>query len=203
MARQQQTIHISFENLARVDGMARFAFGKTAALASVSGPIEARLSAENPSQATFEVHLRPLSGVPATDARALASSIRSALLPSLILTHHPRTLIQLVLQALSSPAYSQSCWLQQAQKHTTSAGIGSDHVLAASLVNASTLALLNAGSIPMRGIVAAVSVGMSSSTGELVVDPANDQLSDLAASGCFAFLFAAGNPHHGHYHQSG
>lgn len=165
--------------------------GKTAALASVSGPIEARLSAENPSQATFDVHLRPLSGVPATDARALASSIRSALLPSLILTHHPRTLIQLVLQALSSPAYSQSYWIQhtQAQSKPNLAGIGADHALAAALVNASTLALLKAGSVPMRGTVAAASVGLSS-TGELIVDPGEDQLIDLTASGCFAFLFA-------------
>ncbi|KIL67575.1 hypothetical protein M378DRAFT_52846, partial [Amanita muscaria Koide BX008] len=171
-------IQISFENLARVDGSARFALGKTGALASVSGPIEARLSAENPSQATFDVHLRPLSGVPATDARSLSSSIRSALLPSLILTQHPRTLIQLVLLPLS-------------QHRLT--GIGSDHALAAALVNASTLALINAGSVPMRGIVTAVSVGLSTSTRELIVDPDEDRLSDLVASGCFAFFFADGD----------
>ncbi|KAF8632185.1 hypothetical protein AX15_001953 [Amanita polypyramis BW_CC] len=189
MVQRRQAIQISFENLARVDGSARFAFGKTATLASVSGPIEARLSAENPSQATFDVHLRPISGVPATNARALASSVRSALLPSLILTHHPRTLIQLVLQTLSSPAYSQSYWLQQAQTKMTPANIGSDHALAAALVNASTLALLSAGSVPMRGTVIAAPVGLSS-TGELILGPVEDQLSDLIASGCFAFLFA-------------
>jgi exosome complex component RRP46 len=149
------------------------------------------LSAENPSQATFDVHLRPLAGVPATDARALASSIRTALLPSLILTHHPRTLIQLVLQTLSSPTYSHSYWLQQAQAQSKAipAGIGSDHALAAAFVNASTLALLRAGSVPMRGTVAAVSVGLSV-TGELIINTDEDQLIDLVASGCFAFLFA-------------
>ena len=128
--------------------------------------------------------------MPATDARALASSIRSALLHSLILTHHPRTLIQLVLQALSSPAYSQSYWIQhtQAQSKPSLAGIGTDHALAAALVNASTLALLKAGSVPMRGTISAASVGLSS-TGELIVDPGEDQLVNLTASGCFAFLF--------------
>ena len=150
------------------------------------------MSAENPSQATFDVHLRPLAGVPATDARALASSIRSALLPSLILTHHPRTLIQLVLQTLSSQTYSHSYSLWQAQAEKAPAGISSNHALAAAFVNASTLALLKAGSVPMRGTVAAASVGLSL-TGELIINPDQDQLINLAASGCFAFLFADGD----------
>jgi hypothetical protein len=95
-----------------------------------------------------------------------------------------------VLQALSSPAYSQSYWIQhtQAQNKPTLAGIGADHALAAALVNASTLALLKAGSVPMRGTVSAASVGLSL-TGELIVDPSEDQLT-MNASGCFAFLFA-------------
>lgn len=37
--------------------------GETKALASVSGPLEVRLAAEQASKATFEVIVRPLSGL--------------------------------------------------------------------------------------------------------------------------------------------
>ena len=57
-------IKIVLESLDRVDGSASFAFGQTKSLASVSGPIQVRLTAELPSKATFEVLVRPLSGVP-------------------------------------------------------------------------------------------------------------------------------------------
>lgn len=59
-------IEIVLESLDRVDGSASFAFGHTKALASVSGPIQVRLAAELPSKATFEVLVRPLSGIPGT-----------------------------------------------------------------------------------------------------------------------------------------
>jgi exosome complex component RRP46 len=151
--------------------------GSAAALSSISGPIEVRLAAENPSQATFEVLLRPLSNVPGTESKALASTIRNLLTPSIILTQNPRTLVQLVVQALipAEKFYSP---------------------LVASIINASTLALMNAGSIPMRGIVCAVSVGRfrsnSMHTSTLILDPSDDELSSLQGIGCFAFLFGTG-----------
>ncbi|KAJ7505861.1 exosome component Rrp46 [Mycena galericulata] len=167
-----RALNISSDGLARVDGSARFGFGNTAALSSVSGPIEVRLAAENPSLAAFEVILRPLSNVPGTQSKSLAASIRSALTPSLILSQNPRTLIQLVVQALSSPRSK------------------SQDALVAAMINASTLALLNAGSIPMKGVVCAVAVGRIKSG--LIVDPGDDEEADLDASGCFAFLFGNG-----------
>ncbi|KAJ7119818.1 ribosomal protein S5 domain 2-type protein [Mycena epipterygia] len=167
-----RSLKISLDGLARVDGSARFGFGETVALASVSGPIEVRLAAENPSLATFEVLLRPLSNVPATQSKSLAATIRSALIPSLILSQNPRTLIQLVIQALSS-ARSKS-----------------QDSLVSAMINASTLALLNAGSIPMKGVVCAVAIGRMKST--LIVDPGEDEEASLEASGCFAFSFGNG-----------
>lgn len=38
--------------------------GDTKALASLSGPMEVRLAAEQANKATFEVFFRPLSGIP-------------------------------------------------------------------------------------------------------------------------------------------
>ncbi|KAF9047791.1 exosome component Rrp46 [Panaeolus papilionaceus] len=163
---------ISFDKLARVDGSARFSFGNTSALASISGPIEVRLAAEQPTKATFEVQVRPLSNVPGTDAKAMAASIRSSLEPALILTKNPRSLVQLVIQAVSS----------------TRSAAGTDSLLAA-MINASTTALLDAASVPMRGIVFAIAIGRLPN-GTLVVDAGEDEEERLEASGCFAFLFA-------------
>ena len=143
--------------------------GDTLALASVSGPIEVRLTAENPSLSTFDVLLRPLSNVPATQSKSLAATIRSALIPSLILSQNPRTLIQLVIQALSPK---------------------SSNAMVSAMINASTLALLNAGSVPMKGVVCAVAIGRINST--LVVDPSEDEEAALDATGCFAFAFGTG-----------
>lgn len=148
----------------------------TVALASVSGPIEVRLASELPSQATFDVSVRPLSNVPSTESKSQASAIRSALAPSLILNKNPRTLIQLVIQTLSPIFSSGPKWM--------------DGLLAA-MINASTLALLNAGSVPMRGVVCAIAVGKTEA-GELLVDPEDNKTASLVQGGCFAFMIADG-----------
>jgi len=160
--------------------------GDTRAVASVSGPIEVRLASEQASKATFEVIVRPLSGIPGTESKALSATIRSLLTPSLILTQNPRSLIQLVIQSLSP--LKADCFYPP---------------LIASLINASTLAVLKAGSVPMRAVVCAVSVGRlhlptTSAPSKiarrptLVVDPGEDEIGLLEGGGCFAFMLGAG-----------
>ena len=149
--------------------------GNTVALASVSGPIEVRLASELPSKAMFEVILRPLTNVPATDSKALAATIRTSLEPSLILTSNPRTLIQPVIQSLSQ--VHNSMWRDS---------------LTAAMINASCLPLLNSGSIYMRGVVTAVAIGRLPD-GSLVVDPdEEEEEKSLGGGGCFAFIFTDG-----------
>ena len=140
--------------------------------------MEVRLAAENSTKATFEVSVRPLASIPGTDAKALGTTIKSLLTPSLLLTRHPRTLIQLVIQPLSpSPAGSPKA-------------IPSLHPsIAAASINASSLALMNA-SVTMKGVVCAVAVAQTSS-GELILNPSTDQLVSATGSGCFAFIFTA------------
>ncbi|KAF7296881.1 Exosome component Rrp46 [Mycena indigotica] len=190
---EPRTLSSNLEGLTRVDGSARFAFGpsstgiaifkfphifsslgESSTLASISGPIEVRIAAEQPSTATFEVSHRPLSGIPGTQSKALSANVRAALLPALILTQNPRTLIQLVIQSLT-PTKSRL----------------SDTLVAAS-VNASTLALLDAGSVPMRAIVCAVAIGRLTNDKTLLVDPDSEEEPHLDASGCFAFAFGRG-----------
>jgi len=177
---------ITFEALSRVDGSARFSFGSTgpSALSSVSGPIEVRLAAENASQATFDVLVRPLSNVPATEAKALGAAVKGLLAPSLILWQNPRTMVQVVAQAMTA---------------TVSAGPGLGDGLVAAIINASTLAILNAGSMPMQGVVCAVAVGRRRGDRLLIVDPDEKEEAVgkvLDIHGCFAFMFA-GKEHTG------
>lgn len=173
-------LSIHYEGLDRVDGSARFGFGECKALASVSGPIEVRLNAEQPSKATFEVLLRPLSNVPGTESKSLSTSLRTLLTPSILLSRYPRTLIQLVVQSLTPSISSRF--------HPS---------LIAAFINVSTLTLLNAGSIPMRGVICAVSVGRlrssasATSSSALVLDLSERELSLADAYGCFAFMFSA------------
>ncbi|KAF5380372.1 hypothetical protein D9615_004508 [Tricholomella constricta] len=169
-----RTPQISYPGLARVDGSARFSFGSTGpcALGSVSGPIEVRLAAENASHATLEVLVRPLANIPATEAKALAATVRGVLAPSLVLVNNPRTLVQVVVQVLGSGS----------GKEEERAGV------MAAVVNAGTLALLNAGSVPMRGVVCAVAVGRRVADAGLVVDPEEGD-GALDTEGCFAFMF--------------
>ncbi|KAI0761305.1 3' exoribonuclease family, domain 1-domain-containing protein [Trametes elegans] len=181
-------ISIEYEGLDRVDGSARFGFGSTKSLSSVSGPIEVRPTLENPSQATLDIQIRPLAAIAGTDSKALATTLKSIFSPSLFLSHHPRTLVQIVGQALCGTDSGSGLG---------SAGRGWNASLTASLVNATTAALVNAGSVPMKGVVCAVALGRlksDSSAATLILDPEETELPRLTGGGCFAFLFSAALP---------
>ncbi|KAF5317958.1 hypothetical protein D9619_012032 [Psilocybe cf. subviscida] len=184
--------------------------GTTSALASISAPTEVRLVNELPNKATFEVLVRPLANISATDAKATASTLKAALEPSMLLLKHPRTLVQLVVQSLSAPLAGSSSWGSTwsweggstLSSTTMAAAQWKDLLLLPVLINASSFALLNASSVPMRGVVVAVSVGrlvplttaspQSRSEPHLVLDPFEDEAAQLQAGGCFAFPFADG-----------
>ncbi|KAH9933004.1 ribosomal protein S5 domain 2-type protein [Fomitopsis serialis] len=177
-------LSIVYERLDRVDGAAKFGFGETKSLASVSGPIEVRANLELPSQATLDIHIRPLASISGTDSKALSTTLKGILSPALLLSHHPRTLVQIVGQALCGTGSGSGMG---------SVGRGWNASLVASVVNASSAALVNASSVPMRGVVCAVAVGRipSESGLELVLDPSEAEISRLSGGGCFAFLFSA------------
>ncbi|KAE9403803.1 hypothetical protein BT96DRAFT_781673, partial [Gymnopus androsaceus JB14] len=162
---------LSFDSLSRVDGSARFGFGLYPQfLTSVSGPIEARLASEQPSQTTIEVHVRPLSNVPGTESKKAAVILKEVIQRQVIMEANPRTLVQFVVQALVPVKTSKI----------------TDELMAG-MINSCTLSLLNTVSVPMRGVICAVSVGRDE-TSSYVVQPAEAQL--LNAGGCFAFLFS-------------
>jgi exosome complex component RRP46 len=67
---------------------------------------------------------------------------------------------------------------------------GTRDAVMATAVNAGMLALMNAGGVPLKGVVCAVAVGRRSVDSVLVLDPSEDEEAELSASGCFAFLFS-------------
>jgi exosome complex component RRP46 len=154
--------------------------GHTAALASCSGPSEVRPLSELPSSATLDVLVRPLSGLAGPSSKSLASSIRSVLLPTLELERYPRSLVQVVVQALSTGTAAGAA----------RSGGGYGPSLIAACVNAAGCAVLSAGSVNMHGVLCAVAVGRrrSGEAGmvDLVLDPEDGE--ETVGGGCFAFL---------------
>lgn len=187
-----QPIHIAFDALSGVDGSARFSFGQITALASVSGPIAARLATEHPARATVEVHVRPLSSFPGTAEKHAAIALKGIIERECILAHHPRSLIQVVVQALS-PSSSSSASRSAGPEKLSRSGVDTEaYVLFAAEVNACSLALLNGGSIPLRGVVCAVAVAQSSGGRPQIVTQggsATSKKNGIESAGCFAFLF--------------
>lgn len=173
--------HITFDALAGVDGSARFSFGPVTALASVSGPIAARLASEHPVRATIDLHVRPLSSVPGTTEKHAGTALKGILERACILAQHPRTLIQVVVQALSPLSSSRSVQRMDADTDVD--------VLVAAEINACSLALLNAGSIPMRGVVCAVAVSQPTSASQPRLVTGGGGSGHAEYTGCFAFIF--------------
>lgn len=174
------------ERLDRVDASARFAFGTSSALASVSGPIEAKLGVEAPSKATLDILVRPLSGIPGITERLLVSNLRNVFTPAIILGAHPRTLIQVVIQNLSPPPPSSNLKNSLFETNPSTTAV---------MVNAASIAFLQASSLPLTGVIVAVAVGVSLHDGErvILVDPEDSELETLVAGGVFAFLSAQPN----------
>jgi len=121
---------------------------------------------------TLEVSVRPLTGTPGTECKAAAANIHAILSPVLIPKHNPRSLIQLVVQSLTPQRDIQ-------QRHIFHPS------LVAACINSSMLALLNASSFPLRGVVCAVAAGSILVDSALVVDPPGP----VVVGGCFAFMF--------------
>ena len=215
-------------------------------MASVSGPMEVRLREELPDRATFEIVHRPLEGVGgklgssrsrksqahngvATPSRAIVNTLEAVFPPLLNLGHHPRSLIQLVVQSMSPspPSHApQSGSLEDIEPYTTwprpaatdadrqsemdqDGGVsstyagsrtgsmtGSYFTSRAACINASTLALLHAGSIGMKGLIVAVALayvsdGPGSEGGVMLVDPSNEEERSAISRHGFAWAFGA------------
>ncbi|OXC67317.1 hypothetical protein AYX13_04235 [Cryptococcus neoformans] len=213
---QLRPLHLSIGELDRADGSARFAFGSNAVLASCSGPIEVRLREERPDKATFEVNHRPLEGVGATPSRALVTTLETIFPPILSLEKHPRSLVQLVVQSLvpstgralygsvtgtegvgaeqnTWPATDKDDYAYVPESRRDAARIspaaGYTFTARAASINASTLALLSAGTVSILALPIAVALVVTTK-GRVMLDPEADE--ERQAKARFGFGWAWG-----------
>lgn len=113
---------------------------------SVNGPIEVRIRDEVLGEATLELKILPASGLAGTQERYIERLIRSLVKSSLLLGLHPRSLVQITTQIVSSAE-------PEVGRRNTSSSLD---VIAAT-VNSIALACVDAG-ISMRVMLAAAVV---------------------------------------------
>lgn len=150
--------------LSRSDASASFAFGPLEAMAALNGPTEVRIRDELTDRATLDVVFQPQHGVAGIPSKSLSDSLSIAFASVLLLHHYPRSLLQLVLQTLSSPPLPQPSARSGDQAPTwrrlPPLLLGPDTPPSATekatLINAASLSLLDGG-IAARGSVAACS----------------------------------------------
>lgn len=191
--------------------------GSNAVLASCSGPIEVRLREELPDKATFEVNHRPLEGVGATPSRALVTTLETIFPPILSLEKHPRSLVQLVVQSLvpstgrvvygsvfgtEGVGAEQNTWpatdkddyayIPESRKDAAriSPAAGYTFTARAASINASTLALLSAGTISILALPVAVALVVTTK-GRVMLDPEADEEKQAKARLGFGWAWGA------------
>ncbi|KAI4128807.1 MAG: hypothetical protein LQ338_002559, partial [Usnochroma carphineum] len=148
-------------------------------LAAVNGPVEVQRKDEIPEESAIDVVLRPAAGVggiprhvgqnqlwmltdlPGVRERHLESIVKKALREVILVSAHPRTLIQITLQVVSTPAEgSGSGGLHQSASNIS---------LLPALLQSSMLALLST-SLPLCKTLTSTIVAVSPS-GELSGEP--------------------------------
>ncbi|KAI4245642.1 MAG: hypothetical protein L6R40_002443 [Gallowayella cf. fulva] len=164
-----QTVNLSL--LGRADGSASYTSNGSSVLATVNGPVEVQRRDEIPEEAAIDVVLRPAIAVGGVRERHLESIIEKTLRQVILVSAHPRTLIQITLQVTATQAES-----------ATSTGFhqsASNLPLLPALLQSSILALLST-SLPLTVTLTSTLIAVSRS-GELVAEPSAKALKEAAS----------------------
>ncbi|KAL9129005.1 MAG: hypothetical protein Q9217_002439 [Psora testacea] len=89
--------------LDRADGSASYSRNGYSVIGGVNGPVEVQRRDELPEEAAIDVAIRPVSGVAGVRERHLESVLQNTLRQVILVSAHPRTLIQITVQVLASP----------------------------------------------------------------------------------------------------
>ncbi|MCJ1348669.1 exosome non-catalytic core subunit rrp46 [Peltigera leucophlebia] len=147
--------------LHKTDGSASYAHNGFSVIGGVNGPIEVQRRDELPEEAAIDVVVRPAAGVGGIRERHLESIIESTLRHIIVVEAHPRTLIQVTLQVVSTQEEDSTFGaLHQA---------ASNIQILPALLQTAVLALLSS-SIPLSMIVTSTLIGVDA-FGKLIIDP--------------------------------
>ncbi|XP_014477601.1 PREDICTED: exosome complex component RRP46 [Dinoponera quadriceps] len=149
--------------LSRSDGSAMFMQGETTIIAGVNGPMEAKTQKMLYDRLSIEVTYTPLKGPAKVDDRLIEAYIRETCESAIMIALYPGTTVSINLQEMQERGGLLAC-----------------------AINASCLALMNAG-LPMKFVIAAVSCMIEKETEKTIVDPDNIQLQNAKSAFTFAF----------------
>ncbi|KAL8280695.1 hypothetical protein RQP46_007018 [Phenoliferia psychrophenolica] len=201
-ALELRSLALSQAVLSRQDGSAKFSFGNLSVLASVTGPAEVRIRNELVDRAALEINVIPLRGAVGPPSKSQETLLLSLLTPLILLSLHPRSLIQLTVQTLSAPTTAFSTPFSSdpsthppppppsARPRGTGTGAGEK----AAMINASMLALVDAA-VECRGMLLAAAVAfVEGEDGRevVVLDPTPKEEELASSSHVFAFSFGVG-----------
>ncbi|KAL8945810.1 MAG: hypothetical protein Q9222_007701 [Ikaeria aurantiellina] len=171
------TNSILLSPLDRADGSATYSSNGHTVIAAVNGPVEVQRRDEIPEEAAIDVVIRPAIGVGGVRERYLESVVEKTLRQVILVSAHPRTLIQVTLQILEAPGVSN--------------GAGGSHQSASNLpvlpalLQSSILALLST-SLPLTMTLTATLVIVSPS-GELVTEPSPKAIKEATSTHILGF----------------
>jgi len=164
MKREEEEVHPEYSlralgsrqgSLHRADGSCQWKQGYTEVLVGVWGPKEAPSRLERVDKTDVQVVVIPATGTPNTHTAAVERHLKKVFQEQILLMLYPRTQIQIVVQILND-----------------------DGSMLSACVNATTLALLDAG-IPLSSVVVSVDVAVRRDTNySLILDPNSTQLQE-------------------------
>ncbi|KAL8913768.1 MAG: hypothetical protein Q9171_001502 [Xanthocarpia ochracea] len=163
--------------LGRADGSASYISNGYSVLAAVNGPVEVQRRDEIPEESAIDVVLRPAIGVGGVRERHLESIIEKTLRQVILVSAHPRTLIQITLQVVAAPDEGSALnSLHQSASVSTMPILGHSDIdlsqnlsTLPALLQSSILALLST-SLPLTTTLTSTLIAVSR-TGELVTEP--------------------------------
>ncbi|KAI4099833.1 MAG: hypothetical protein LQ339_005748 [Xanthoria mediterranea] len=163
--------------LVRADGSASYTSDGYSVIAAVNGPVEVQRRDEIPEESAIDVVLRPAVGVGGVRERHLESIIERTLRQVILVSAHPRTLIQVTLQVVAAPDDSNASNIV----HQSASNLS----LLPILLQSSMLALLST-SLPLTMTFTSTLIAVSRS-GELVRKASVKALKEAASLHVLAF----------------
>ncbi|CAO1597730.1 exosome non-catalytic core subunit rrp46 [Xanthoria calcicola] len=163
--------------LAQADGSASYTSNGYSVIAAVNGPVEVQRRDEIPEASAIDVVLRPAVGVGGVRERHLESIIEKTLRQVILVSAHPRTLIQVTLQVVAAPDDSNA----SNNLHQSASNLP----LLPILLQSSMLALLST-SLPLTMTFTTTLIAVSRS-GELVRTASVKALKEAASLHVLAF----------------
>ncbi|KAL9099098.1 MAG: hypothetical protein Q9163_005352 [Psora crenata] len=169
---------VTLSPLDRADGSASYSSHGYTAIGGVNGPVEVQRRDELPEEAAIDVVVRPAAGIGGVRERHIESIIQNTLRQVILVSAHPRTLIQVTLQIVA--AQEDECFSVNGVPQAAS-----NIDILPTLFQTAMLALLSA-SIPLVTTMTATLIAINA-RGDLSPNPSAKDLTTASSLHVLAF----------------